>query len=70
VALAQIGIHLSPRTCGRILATNRELYGLDKPKGPVKEKKEMPFRAARRHHNTGPPTSATSRATSAAAKPT
>ena len=28
-ALAQIGIHLSPRTCGRILALNRELYGLD-----------------------------------------
>ena len=27
-ALAQIGIHLSPRTCGRILALNRELYGL------------------------------------------
>jgi hypothetical protein len=47
-------VHLSPRTCRRILATNRELYGLDKPKGLVKEKKEMPFRAARRHHNTGP----------------
>jgi putative transposase len=48
-ALAQIGIHLSPRTCGRILALNRELYGLEKPKGPVKEKKEMPFAARRRH---------------------
>ncbi len=48
-ALAQIGIHLSPRTCGRILALNRELYGLEKPKGPVKEKREMPFRATRRH---------------------
>ena len=48
-ALAQIGIYLSPRTCGRILALNRELYGLEKPKGPVKEKREMPFAAARRH---------------------
>jgi putative transposase len=48
-ALAQIGIHLSPRTCGRILALNRKLYGLEKPRGPVKEKKEMPFAARRRH---------------------
>lgn len=48
-ALAQIGIHLSPRTCGRVLALNRELYGLEKPKGPVKEKEEMPFAARRRH---------------------
>lgn len=48
-ALAQMGIHLSPRTCGRILAVNRKLYRLEKPKGPVKEKKEMPFLAARRH---------------------
>jgi putative transposase len=48
-ALAQVGIHLSPRTCGRILATNRALYGLDKPRGPVKEKREMPFAASRRH---------------------
>ena len=48
-ALAQIGIHLSPRTVGRILALNRELYGLEKPKGPTKEKKEMPFAARRRH---------------------
>jgi putative transposase len=48
-ALAQIGIHLSPRTCGRILATHRELYGLEKPKGPIKEKRRMPFAARRRH---------------------
>ena len=48
-ALAQAGIHLSPRTCGRILATNRALYGLDKPKGPSKERKQMPFAASRRH---------------------
>ena len=48
-ALAQVGVHLSPRTCGRILATNRVLYGLDRPKGLVKEKREMPFAAIRRH---------------------
>ena len=30
-ALLQLGIKLSPRTCGRILALNRSLYGLDKP---------------------------------------
>jgi len=48
-ALAQMGIHLSPATCGRILAMNRRLYGLDKPKGPSKEKKEMPFASSRRH---------------------
>jgi transposase len=49
-ALAQVGVHLSPRTCGRILATNRALYGLRyKPKGPAKEKREMPFAASRRH---------------------
>jgi hypothetical protein len=39
-ALTQVGIHLSPRTCGRILALNRKLYGLEKPKGSSKEKIE------------------------------
>jgi putative transposase len=48
-ALAQIGIHLSPRTCGRVMAMHRALYGLEKPKGPSKEKREMPFAARRRH---------------------
>lgn len=48
-ALAQVGIHPSPRTCGRILALNRVLYGLEKPKGPSKEPREMPFAASRRH---------------------
>ncbi len=48
-ALAQLGIHLSPRTCGRILAANRRLYGLGKPKRGSKEKKEMPFQSSRRH---------------------
>ncbi len=48
-ALAQAGIHLSPRTCGRILALNRRLYGLEKPKAGDGRKKEMPFASKRRH---------------------
>lgn len=48
-ALTRLGIHLSPRAVGRILAVNRKLYGLAKPEGPAKEKREMPFRAQRRH---------------------
>ncbi len=48
-ALARMGIHLSPRTCGRILAVNRKLYGLEKPKRGSKAKKGMPFQSGRRH---------------------
>jgi transposase len=48
-ALARMGIDLSPRACGRILAVNRKLYGLKKPKRGSKEKKEMPFQSRRRH---------------------
>ena len=48
-ALVQMGIHLSPRTCGRILALNRKLYGLQKPKAGRQEKKPMPFASNRRH---------------------
>jgi hypothetical protein len=48
-ALAQMGIHLSPATAGRILALNRRLYGLEKPKSPSREKREMPFSSHRRH---------------------
>ncbi len=48
-ALARMGIDLSPRTCGRILAVNRKLYGLKKPRRGAKEKREMPFQSARRH---------------------
>jgi putative transposase len=45
-ALEQIGIHLSQATCGRLLALNRKLYGLSKPKGGApRERKEMPFKA-------------------------
>src|SRR2546421_8680090 len=30
-ALLRIGIEVSPATCGRIMAANRQLYGLEKP---------------------------------------
>jgi putative transposase len=49
-ALRQVGIHLSPRTCGRILALNRRLYGYEKPKkSGATEKKPMPFASNKRH---------------------
>ncbi len=48
-ALLQMGIDISPSTCGRIMARNRALYGLDKPKRSPRQKKEMPFKASRRH---------------------
>jgi putative transposase len=53
-ALEQLGIHLSARTCGRLLALNRKLYGLPGPSTmttprPPREKKAMPFAAQRRH---------------------
>ncbi len=48
-ALRRIGIELSPRTCGRILALNRKLYGLPKPERGEREPKSMPFAASRRH---------------------
>ncbi len=46
--LRQLGIHLSPRTCGRIMALNRTLYGLPKPEPTPREPKPMPFAAQRR----------------------
>src|SRR5215216_6428768 len=48
-ALEQLGIHLSPRTVGRILAANREAEGLEKPSRGRKEKREMPYGASFRH---------------------
>src|SRR6266849_8428139 len=48
-ALLQMGIKASPRTCGRIMAKHRALYGWEKPKSSDKSKKEMPFKASRRH---------------------
>jgi hypothetical protein len=49
VALKQLGITLSTRTCGRILARNRKLYGLRGPEAKPREPKPMPFKAAYRH---------------------
>ncbi len=48
-ALAQQGIHLSPRTCGRILALHRAL-GAPRPVAAMPhEPQPMPFAAVRRH---------------------
>lgn len=40
---------MSARTCGRILALNRKLYGLRGPEATPREPKAMPFKAACRH---------------------
>jgi transposase len=48
-ALQQLGIRLSERTCGRILALNRKLYGLPAPQAQLHEPKVSPFKAERRH---------------------
>jgi len=48
-ALELVGIFLSTRTVGRILAANREAEGLPKPKRSPHAKREMPFEASRRH---------------------
>jgi len=48
-ALLRMGIEVSPATCGRIMAANRQLYGLEKPKRQPRAKLEMPFKATRRH---------------------
>lgn len=45
----QLDIDLSPPTCGRILALNRSLYGLDRPPRQPHERKAMPFEATHRH---------------------
>ena len=47
-ALAQLGIDLSPRTCGRILALHREL-GAPRLTTAPHEAQAMPFAAQRRH---------------------
>jgi transposase-like protein len=48
-ALLQRHFQVSPRTCGRIMAKHRVLYGWEPPKAADKPKKEMPFKASRRH---------------------
>lgn len=49
-ALKMLGIHLSPRTCGRILALNRSLYGFKMPKKELHESRPHPYKAEYRHH--------------------
>ena len=50
-ALRQLGIQVSARTCGRIMAEHRQLYGLPDPHGQPgqQEAKPHPFKAASRH---------------------
>jgi len=48
-ALTQLGIHVSVRTCGRLLARNRALYGPVARRSEPKVPKPMPFAAQRRH---------------------
>ena len=48
-ALLRMGIEVSPATCGRIMAANRQLYGLEKPQRQPRPKLEKPFKATRRH---------------------
>jgi putative transposase len=48
-ALLRMGIELSPATCARIMAANRQLYGLEQPPHEPRPKLEMPFKATRRH---------------------
>jgi putative transposase len=47
--LRQLGISLSPRTCGRILAHNRAVYGLTAPVSPPGAPIPFPFAAQHRH---------------------
>src|SRR6266704_2785620 len=48
-ALLREGIEVSPATCGRIMAANLQVYGLEQPKRQPRAKQEMPFRASHRH---------------------
>src|SRR5437588_5674007 len=48
-ALKQLGISVSPRTCGRIMAENRQLYGIKPPPKEPHQPKPHPFKAASRH---------------------
>ena len=48
-ALKQLGISVPPRTCGRIMAENRQLYGIGPPQKEPHEPKPHPFSATFRH---------------------
>ncbi|GHO87123.1 hypothetical protein KSZ_51290 [Dictyobacter formicarum] len=47
--LKRLGIEVSPATCARIMAANRQIYGIEKPPRSPRLKREMPFKASRRH---------------------
>lgn len=49
-ALKRLGIQVSQSTCGRIMAENRQLYGMDAPIAATSSPREHPFKAAYRHH--------------------
>ena len=48
-ALLRMGIEVSPATCARIMAANRQLYGIEKPPRQPRPKLVMPFKATQRH---------------------
>jgi putative transposase len=48
-ALKQLGLHVPPRTCGRIMRQNRHLYGLRPPPKEQHKPKPHPFHATARH---------------------
>lgn len=48
-ALKQMGISVSPRTCGRIMAENRRLYGIKPNPGESHNPKPHPFKSLTRH---------------------
>ncbi len=48
-ALKQLGISVSPRTCGRIMAENRRLYAVPPKPGEPHKPKPHPFKATARH---------------------
>jgi putative transposase len=48
-ALKQLGISVPPRTCGRIMAENRRLYGIKPPPKEPHKPKPHPFKATSRH---------------------
>lgn len=48
-ALKQLGISVPPRTCGRIMAQNRQLYGIRPPRPDQHKPKPHPFKATFRH---------------------
>ncbi len=48
-ALKQLGISVPPRTCGRIMAENRRLYGIKPPPKEPHQPKTHPFKALARH---------------------